>query len=135
MSEFHVVEIQFKEKECLVKALEEMGYKPIVHKESVNLYGYQGDKRVQKAHIVIPKSQVGAASNDIGFERTSTGYIMHISEFDERQKRFNINKFKQIYASKVVQKNINGKWGKKFSLKSKKVDKHGNIRIVIRSKF
>lgn len=82
ISEFHVVEVCFKDQGILVKSLKEMGYKPVVYDEAVNLHGYQGDKRVQKAHVVIPKSQVGSASNDVGFEKTNKGFILHASAYD-----------------------------------------------------
>jgi Txe/YoeB family toxin of Txe-Axe toxin-antitoxin module len=57
---------------------------PVVHKEAQALEGYQGDKRKQKAHIIIPRDQVGGSSNDIGFEKGADGKIVaHISDFDK----------------------------------------------------
>lgn len=86
-----------------------MGYKPEVHEKAVNLYGYQGDKRNQKAHIVIPRKQVGNASNDVGFERVNNGFILHASEFDWQWRKGKIietlnttygeNKLKKIVRS------------------------------------
>jgi len=40
-----------------------MGYKNIeVHEEAQNLYGYRGDKRKEKAHIIIRKKYLNQLS-------------------------------------------------------------------------
>lgn len=59
-----------------------MGYEPVVHEEAKHLRGYQGDKRSQKAHIIIPRKQVGVASNDVGFEKINGGFVLHASAYD-----------------------------------------------------
>lgn len=85
MSHYVDVVIQMDDTESLVKGLGRVGFegKVEVHDVPQNLYGYQGDKREQKAHIILRRKYVGAASNDIGFERKLDGsYIAHISEFD-----------------------------------------------------
>ena len=74
MSEYHVVETGFKDEPVLISTLKEMGYEPEIHKTAKNLYGYAGKKRDQKANIIIPRAQVGSASNDIGFERVKKGF-------------------------------------------------------------
>lgn len=51
-----------------------------------NLEGYQGDQRQQRADIIIPRSQVGGASNDIGFTKGPDGtYKAIISDYDSRR--------------------------------------------------
>ena len=131
MSEFHVVELEIEDRDSIVEALKEIGYTPIVHTEAQQLHGYHGDLRVQKAHIIIPKSQISQASNDIGFEKVGEKYIMHISAFDEGRESFNKNKFIQLYnnhkITKFIKKNL-----KRFSLKSTKIKKDGTIAITIR---
>ena len=53
-----------------------------VHDQPVALYGYQGDVRPQKAHIVIRRQHVGSGANDVGWERQADGtYRARISEF------------------------------------------------------
>ena len=132
MSEFHVVELKFKDEKCLVEVLEEMGYKPKIVKQAQNLYGYQGDVRSQKAHIIIPRSQVGSASNDVGFERTSEGYILHISEYDINCGKFKKDKLKQTYAEKKIMKEV--RKDHRFRLKKKTKTKNGNIVLnMVRS--
>jgi len=83
----HFVEITtaIKNEQALIRALERVGFKNKieVHETAQHLYGYQGDRRSQKAHVILRRKYVGHASNDIGFEKTSEGiYRAHISEFD-----------------------------------------------------
>lgn len=132
MSEFHVVEVDFTDEKALLDALVEMGYKPLVHETPQNLKGYQGDTRKQKAHIILPKSQVGYASNDVGFEKVDGKYKLHVSEYDQRatfttQK---VNKLKQLYAKGAVVNQIKKK--SKYSLGTQTVDADGTIRIRLK---
>ena len=62
MSEYHIVDVGFKDEPVLISTLKEMGYEPEIHKNAKNLYGYAGKKRSQSANIIIPRTQVGAAS-------------------------------------------------------------------------
>ena len=107
-----------------------MGYTPQVHKEAKQLHGYQGDLRSQKAHIIIPKSQVGSASNDVGFEKKGDSYIMHLSEYDKSTRKFNVKKLNQLYAKNRISKAI--KMKSKYSLVSHKTEKDGRIVMRVR---
>lgn len=87
MSEYKVVQCEFtvNNEQALVDALKEVFTDSgvIVHDQAAHLYGYQGDRRAQKAHIVIPRNYVGPGANDLGFERLANGrYRYHVSEFD-----------------------------------------------------
>ena len=106
----HYVECKpgFKDQQSLIEALITAGFNRSqieVHEEAVPLYGYQGDERSQKAHIVIRREHVGPAANDVGWERLSDGtYRAWISEYDARH-RFNPemqNRIKQEYAYHAV---------------------------------
>jgi hypothetical protein len=132
VSEYHcITQVDLTDQKALVQALEELGYKPNVYVEPKNLYGYQGDLRKQRAHVVIPRRQVGCASNDIGFERKADGtYIMHISEYDEKSKTFNTKKFKQLYAKHRITNSLVSK--SKYAFSSQKVEKDGRIRLRLR---
>ena len=67
----------------LVEALEQLGYKPEVHKNGAALVGYQGDERAEQAHIIIRRRQLDSASNDIGFVRAASGrYRAVVSDYD-----------------------------------------------------
>jgi hypothetical protein len=98
-----------------------MGFPPQAiqkHEEAVQLEGYHGDKRQEKANIVIPRKYVGSASNDLGFKKVNGKYEATISEYD--RGRFGdvwMKKLKQKYAARKVAKlaRQNG-----FTLASKK---------------
>ena len=69
----------------LVEALKGLGYRPEVCGEGTALYGYQGDERPERAHVVIRRNQLASASNDIGFRRDADGvYRAIVSEYDRR---------------------------------------------------
>ncbi len=121
------------DKDCLVKALEEMGYTPVVSEEAKNLYGYQNDKREQKAHVIIPRKQVGGASNDVGFENVEGKWKMHLSEYDQNAKTFDPNKLKQFYSKHRVLKHV--KKTSKYSFSSQSVEKDGSIRIKLKRMY
>jgi len=72
----------FKDRECLVQALRECGYAETEEGEALSLYGYQGDRRPETAQIVVRRKFIGAASNDLGFQKTESGYVPVISEYD-----------------------------------------------------
>jgi hypothetical protein len=108
MSHFVECQTEFRDPQALVAALVECGFAADqieVHAEAVPLYGYQGDVRPQKAHIIIRREHVGTAANDVGWERQADGtYHAWISEYDQRH-RFNAemqNRVKQEYAYQVI---------------------------------
>jgi len=74
----------FKDRECLLNALRECGYAETEEGDALSLYGYQGDRRPERAQIVVRRKYIGSASNDLGFQKTDAGYIPVISEFDQR---------------------------------------------------
>jgi hypothetical protein len=77
-------EIVFKDRRLLLAALAEIGFADVEEGDQLPLYGYQGDRRPEAAEIVVRRRLIGAASNDLGFARTSLGYVPIISEYDER---------------------------------------------------
>ena len=86
MSHYSEVQIEFRDGAALVAALDRFGFKGKIeiHQEAKSLYGYQGDRREQQAHIIIRRQHVGTAANDIGFQRQSDGsYRAYISDFDQ----------------------------------------------------
>ncbi len=73
------------DRECLLAALADLGFdgtKVEIHEAPVALVGYQGDGRAQTANVVIRRQHLGAASNDIGFLATPTGYQAIVSDYD-----------------------------------------------------
>ena len=107
MSEYHLVEVKFKDEKILLDSLKEMGYQPTVHKDGVKLNNnYSRSKPT--AHIVITRSQFGGMG-DIGFERTNKGFTMHADDYDwgYHGKRFNLNQLNQSYSENKIKKYVN----------------------------
>lgn len=85
MSAYITLATPMIDQECLLLALRDVGFTQEcieVHGEPVQLVGYEGRQRQQLAHIIVRRKHVGRASNDIGFERTTTGFQAHISGYD-----------------------------------------------------
>ena len=87
MSHYVGIKLKINDKTALIRALERLGFqdKVEVHEMPANLYGYQGDMRPDKAHIILRRVHVGPSSNDIGFIRKNGCYEAIISEFDRHR--------------------------------------------------
>jgi hypothetical protein len=136
MSHFTRVKTQFKNRACLIKALEDMGYKGKVevHDKAVNLYGYQGDKREQVANIILRRKYVGGSSNDIGFVLREDGsYEAIISEFDStKHNKAWVGKLTQRYSLHTV-KDQAKKLG--YHVATETVDSNGEIYLTVETGF
>ncbi len=131
MSEYVVIELEMSDGDCIKAALKELGYVFEEHETAENLHGYVGDKRTQKANIIIRRKHVGTASNDVGFLKKSNGdYELIISEYDRRSKHSKklTKELKQLYGKHKFIKQAK-KMG--FSVKSQKVDEKGRIKIRV----
>ncbi len=105
MSAYIKMATQYNDQECLVGALKSMGYSPEVHTKAVQLVDYVGKKRPETAEIVIPRSQVGGASNEIGFKLQEDGTYQRISsQFDNNSQRLSDTSLKCRYAEKKAMK-------------------------------
>lgn len=134
MSHFNDFETTIIDEAGLVRALCRNGFKEtdIERNETpTNLFGYQGDRREQKAHVILRRKYIGSASNDIGFEKTDDGtYRAHISDYDK--SRFDNQWLSKLYTYYNVEKS-------KIALEEKgipyteTIDKKG--RIQLRAKF
>jgi hypothetical protein len=83
MSKYEEFRTVIADETYLVEALEQLGYKPEAHKGGASLFGYMGDERPERAHVIIRRSQLDSASNDIGFARDENGqYRAVVSEYD-----------------------------------------------------
>ena len=106
----HYVECRpgFKDQQALIEALVAVGFERSqieVHQTAVPLFGYRGDERPQRAHIVIRREHVGPAANDVGWERQPDGtFRAWISEYDARTRVSAQlqNRIKQEYAVAVL---------------------------------
>jgi len=117
--------------DCIKAALKELGYVFEDHQTPQALTGYQGDRRTQKANIIVRRKHVGNASNDVGFLKKSSGdYELIISEYDRRSLHSQklTKQLKQLYGKHKFIKQAK-KMG--FSVKSQKVDEQGRIKIRV----
>lgn len=108
MSAYKRIKCKIVNKECLIQALDNLGLKHTVHEAPVALRGYAGDRRNQKAEIIVEKAQLNksftGASNDLGFtwNEKEGAYDMICSDYDERVKV--PQRIMQSYAVVVIQK-------------------------------
>ena len=134
MSHYSEVQIELTDEGCLVAALNRLGFqgKVEVHQEAQTLYGYQGDARPQKAHIIIRRQHVGQAANDLGFERQADGkYRVWVSEYDVKYNKYNaawMGRLKQAYGIEKVRKEAKKRG---YRLTEQKQD-NGTVRLVLR---
>lgn len=84
MSAYHYQKTCYKDRDCLVEALGEMGYKNVeVNDTAQNLYGYHGDMRSQKANVIVRRCYVDRSANDLGFVKAEDGtYSAIVSSYD-----------------------------------------------------
>lgn len=62
MSKYEEMSTVLAHEGYLVEALEQIGYKPEVHKNGAALYGYRGDERPNRLSIIIRRGQLDSAS-------------------------------------------------------------------------
>jgi len=88
MSEYIQCQTNIQSREALIAALHEMGYTHLEEGSDLSLYGYRGDRRKEKADIVIRRQHVRMGANDIGFKKQKDGtYKAIVSAFDQSQDR------------------------------------------------
>ncbi len=127
MSAYKTIQCSFKDQEVLLDCLKDIGYNPVVYKEKNNLTGYRGDSRSQSAEIIVPRSQISAVSNDLGFafDEEKGEYVMLCSEYDSH--RGVGDKIKQSYAIVAIRKALSKN---KFSINTEIKDKNKTITIT-----
>ena len=95
MSAYSTNVTQFRDRELLLCALDELGFdasKVEVNETAQQLFDYHGrattytDIDGDKAEIIIRRTYVGQSANDIGFRKTANGtYEAILSQFDRSQ--------------------------------------------------
>ena len=135
MSKYAVFSTIMSDEHFLASALSEMGYRVETHANGAALFGYQGDRRPERAHVIIRRHQLDAASNDIGFIRTSDGrFEAVLSEYD-RQIGYDdawLGKVQQIYKEKQT---IAVAKAKGYIFHGREVSKGPNGKEQIRLRF
>jgi hypothetical protein len=87
MSKYTKQKSQYNDRDCLVAALNEMGYAEVeIHDEAVNLIGYHGDTRPERANVIVRRRYVDTSANDLGFVREVDGtFSAIVSDYDSRK--------------------------------------------------
>jgi hypothetical protein len=86
MSHYNTVRTEFRDRALLVASLEAVGFKPLTSDIAQALTGFENDRRPQTAEVIVPRKQVGALSNDIGFKRQPDGsFAAVISDYDREK--------------------------------------------------
>jgi hypothetical protein len=134
MSHYSEVAIELTDEGCLVAALSRLGFqgKVEVHREAQSLYGYQGDVRAQKAHVIIRRQHVGPAANDLGFQRQPDGkYRIWVSDYDRKYNNYDdawMGRLKQTYGVEKARAEAKKKG---YRVSEQKLD-DGRIRLICR---
>ncbi len=133
MSHYATIKTRLVDQDYLVRALEDIGYKGQVevHEEPIQLRGYRGDRRRQKAEIVIQRKHVGRSSNDIGFHRTAAGhYNAMISGYDRsRHNKKWLGQLTQRYAYHAAVDKLRDQG---FEIVEEAEDKRGQLNVTLR---
>lgn len=121
MSHFTSIKTQIKNRDALVTALSDIGFKNIeLHETAQHLYGYQGDVR----------QYIGSSSNDIGFKQQTDGqYEAIISEYDRH--RYNeqwMNKLMQRYGYHALKATAQEQG---FTIEEDEVMQDGTVKVVV----
>jgi uncharacterized protein DUF1257 len=107
VSKYNQVETQYKDRDCLVDALGDMGYTDVeVHEVAQNLVGYHGDLRQQKANVIVRRKHISHSANDLGFVQQEDGtFAMIVSDFDQGKHNAQWNaKLKGAYGERGAMK-------------------------------
>lgn len=128
MSQQAVYDVDFKDEKLLLEALNEMGFKPVVHKEAVALKTY-GNRGGVKAHIIISKESCCNRYADMGFERTKEGFKLHADHIDIRN--LNLSKLKQTYTKAFIKKKIKS-MGTKYIMGKSELDQDGTMKLKVK---
>jgi hypothetical protein len=84
VSHFTTLRTHITDRDALVAALADVGYDEVeVHDTPKTLEGWRGDRRSERAHVIVRRRHVGSSSNDIGFRRGDDGrFAAIISDHD-----------------------------------------------------
>lgn len=132
MSHFTTMTTQLTDTEALRAALADVGYREVeVHDQPQPLYGYQGDRRADRAHVIVRRKHVGRLSNDIGFLRQDDGtFLAVISDYDRaRHDERWLGRLTARHAYHVTTKTL-AEQG--FDVVTETADRDGTVRMVLR---
>jgi Protein of unknown function (DUF1257) len=133
MSHFTAIKTQIRDRDALVKALEDIGFKDQleIHETAQGLYGFQDDLRKETAEIIIRRKYLGAASNDIGFKKQEDDtYEAVISSYDRAYNYGQqwVNELTQRYGYHVLMATAPAQG---FTIEEEETLDDGTIRVVV----
>jgi hypothetical protein len=87
MSKYNKQRSVYNDRDCLIEALRVMGYDEVeVHEDAVNLIGYRGDTRLERANVIVRRRYIDTAANDLGFVKEQDGtYSAIVSDYDSHK--------------------------------------------------
>jgi len=114
VSRYRVIQTEFKDSSSLIQALQDLKlpfeHAEDLHSNTIHLVGYQGDRRAQKAAIVLRRGTgfTTSVSNDIGFfwNPEKQAYEAIVSDYDSGVQRVTegMNKIHQRYTFRQLAK-------------------------------
>lgn len=132
VSHFTTLRTRITDRAALVAALSDVGYPEVeVHDDAQPLYGYQGDVRAQRAHVIVRRRHVGHSSNDLGFEQGADGtYRAVISEYDSaRHGEAWLRRLTARHAYHATRATLTAQG---FDLVDERSERDGTVRLVLR---
>lgn len=132
LSHYTTLTTRLTDAAALVAALSDVGFADVeVHETAQPLYGYEGDVRPQRAHVIVRRRHVGGASNDIGFERRPDGHFTAvISDYDRSlHDEAWLKRVTARHAYHVTAKTLAVQG---FDLVDEQTDQDGTVRLVLR---
>lgn len=133
MPHFTQLRTRFTNAEFLLSALKDLGFDQVeAHADAQSLYGYRGDRRPEKAHLIIRRVHIGPASNDIGFHLAPSGtYEAIISEFDRSQGYSHtwLGQLSQRYAYRAARSELEQQG---FAVAAEETTTSGQIHLTLR---
>ncbi|MEV6179648.1 DUF1257 domain-containing protein [Streptomyces sp. NPDC052016] len=132
MSHYTRVRTSLHDQETLVRALKRLGFEEVEsHAQPQPLYGYQGDRRSQRAEVIVRRRHVGSASNDIGFARADDGgFQAIISDYDRR--RFDAAWLRRLTRSYGHESALSFAEENGYEVLAEETDKAGDIHLTLR---
>ncbi len=131
MSHYSKFQTKFADQACLCQALADKGFTTVEqHAEPVHLFGYHGDRRDDKANVVVRRHYVGSLSNDIGFLRQADGtYEAIISDFDRH--KYGEEWLQSLAQRYALHATISSLTQQGYELAEMVEDANGNLRLVL----
>ena len=132
MSHYTLIETQLVSKKHLVMALHDMGLRDVeVFDQAQPLIGWLGEKRKNRAQVIIRKRYLEPASNDMGFLSGSDGrFRAVISDFDQRKYNMAwLRRLTQRYAYHVARDSLKEQG---FEMIEETVEQDRTIHLTLR---